>query len=422
MSKLNKNIIWVIVIAGLLIMAQQGDKKTAGEAMERKLSTTAVQPGGTFTVKYSVLNFGSNPFFFSIKDTITGGCTVFGNNEIITTITSPQTETGAITVNAPQSGICTFSGDYKLGSNNPVVFPNMQVAVQSGCTSNNDCTQLNGACVQGICNIANGQCSPQNKANGAACPGGTCSNGACQLTTAMERILPTTASPSSTLSLKYKVTNPQPPYFFSIKDAMVGGCTVFGSNEIITTITSPQTETGAITVSTPASGTCQFDGNWKLGSYTEVNFASQSVSIQSSTGCTSSAQCSSFDSACKTGVCSSGSCSAQNKADGTSCSTGTCKSGVCESPKTCAQLAGNICTPGQLCSGGTMTSSSDPSNLCCAGGICHDTPTEEQTCEEIKGCEFWEACDKSESKCTTAPWVYLVGGFMGLMFLMNAIK
>ena len=54
-----------------------------------------------------------------------------------------------------------------------------------------------------------------------------------------------------------------------------------------------------------------------------------------SSSCTSNSQCTSLNSECKTGVCSSGSCISQNKANGIACTGGTCQSGSCVQSLTC---------------------------------------------------------------------------------------
>lgn len=106
---------------------------SAFAVLNREVSTTAVQSGGTFTVKY--ISSGVNPpFFYSIKDTLTGGCTLLdGKNVIATVLTSPQTETGAITVNAPSSDtICYLNGDSQFAGSALVNFAQASVKVGQG--------------------------------------------------------------------------------------------------------------------------------------------------------------------------------------------------------------------------------------------------------------------------------------------------
>ena len=88
--------------------------------------------------------------------------------------------------------------------------------------------------------------------------------------------------------------------------------------------------------------------------------------------------------------------------------------------ETCAELGGTICSPGQLCSGGSMQQSSD-TDYCCVGGTCTDQ-SGEQTCEEQLGCEIWEVCNEGQTGCEIASWVYVIGAFMGFMFFWSMIK
>ena len=242
----------------------------------------------------------------------------------------------------------------------------------------------------------------------------------------VNRVLPNQAIINQEVTITLTSSNIPSQYFSIVRDNIPTGWTYIsgGSLEgnqvkgILSTLTGNSL---TYTLKAPSSAaTSTFSGTYQFsGAATpSTTIGDLSVITSSSGGCTPS-QCSSE---CKTGSCASGNCVAQNKADGTACSTGTCQSGVCESQKTCAQLLGNICASGQQCTGGTMTDSSDTADLCCVGGTCEDTTITEQSCEEIKGCEFWEACNKTESKCTTAPWVYLVGAFMGMILLINSLK
>jgi len=137
----NKNIWWIILVVIALLFLSRPGLKLAGETLGRTLSTSEVSPGGTFTLTYDVIA-PDPPYFFSIADYITGGCTVLGSTEIITTLTSPQTETGALTVQAPgTAGTCTFDGDWQLGANPIVPFTQGSVRVCSAV----DCVQSSWA-------------------------------------------------------------------------------------------------------------------------------------------------------------------------------------------------------------------------------------------------------------------------------------
>lgn len=127
--KMNKNIWFVIAALVLLVLFIKPagklsvGQKMAGETLSRSLSASYVHPSETFTVTYNVGGQSAAPFFFSIKDILTGGCLVSGSSSIITTLTSPASATGAITVTAPATtGNCYFDGNYQLGSNAQVTF------------------------------------------------------------------------------------------------------------------------------------------------------------------------------------------------------------------------------------------------------------------------------------------------------------
>ena len=172
-----KKIIWIIGILIIIILISTEDKKEAGETLERDVSDSFVHPGGTFTLTYQVQN-PAPPFFFSIKDVISGGCTSFGTTDITTTLTSPQTATGAITITAPATtGTCTFNGDWKLGAGNIVLFPSMTVDIISpSCTQDSECP-LDTSCKDWSC--SSGTCTSSNINEGGSCIGGTCQSGTC---------------------------------------------------------------------------------------------------------------------------------------------------------------------------------------------------------------------------------------------------
>ncbi len=133
MAKINKNTYLILgsIIVVMIIFGQAGEKKEAGETLSRSFSDTFVWPGQTFILTYNVGGQSAAPFFFSIKDTITGpGCTVTGSSEIVTTVTSPASGSGDITVLAPGStGDCNFDGDWILGSNPAVLFGTESVRI-----------------------------------------------------------------------------------------------------------------------------------------------------------------------------------------------------------------------------------------------------------------------------------------------------
>jgi len=139
MAKKNKNI-WILVtvlLVGALILGNQlGYFSTSGASMSRSAPST-VSPGQSFTVTYTASSQDSQ-WGASIVDRVSGGCKFpDGSNEIKTVMLSVDGNSKPITIKAPSSGSCTFSGDYKFGEDNTVNFQSKTVTVQGGgsCTT-----------------------------------------------------------------------------------------------------------------------------------------------------------------------------------------------------------------------------------------------------------------------------------------------
>lgn len=138
-----------------------------GETLDRVVSSTAVAPSGTFTIKYVVPN-PSGAYFFSIRETLTGGCTVStGGTEIVKTLSSPDIETTTVTINAPASGTCTITGDYMLGSNPLVNFPVATITIGGTCTPS--CACAANTCTGSTCSNGCGGTCPGTKTCGTGC-------------------------------------------------------------------------------------------------------------------------------------------------------------------------------------------------------------------------------------------------------------
>jgi len=123
-----------------------------------------VQPGATFQIEYGVFGVSDN-WGASVIDTATGGCKFFsGTGEFKTVLLS--TKTRSITVTAPESGSCTFSGNYKFGSFETINFPQAQINIveDAVCSpiyecgawsswSNGNCGTRTRACTDAICSL-----------------------------------------------------------------------------------------------------------------------------------------------------------------------------------------------------------------------------------------------------------------------------
>ena len=114
-----KQSVWVIIaIIALIAIGMFMQKNynvfsiSGAETMTRTLPTT-VNPGQTFTVTYTAIGTVGD-YGVSVIDTVIGGCTSTQGAVQKFVLTSPAT-TYQVTFNAPSSGSCTFTGDYKFG-------------------------------------------------------------------------------------------------------------------------------------------------------------------------------------------------------------------------------------------------------------------------------------------------------------------
>jgi len=133
-------------------------------SMTRDVPST-VTIGGTFTLTYTVSG-AIGTWGASIIDSISGGCTFpDGTTSYKSVMLSPDGNTKSITITAPSSGSCVFSGDYKFGTDPIVSFPSATVTISGICTPNcvgKECGDdgCGGSC--GICSsgkvCSNGQC------------------------------------------------------------------------------------------------------------------------------------------------------------------------------------------------------------------------------------------------------------------------
>jgi hypothetical protein len=139
MVKDNKNIFigiaFLIVLAIFVIPSLNIGKFAVGDttAVVRNVPSTAT-PGSTFTITYTATSSDAS-WGVSIVDIIAGGCQFTnGKTEYKDVILSDGSTTRTMSVKAPSSGTCTFSGDYKFGSSAVVDFPNQVVTIGSICT------------------------------------------------------------------------------------------------------------------------------------------------------------------------------------------------------------------------------------------------------------------------------------------------
>ncbi len=117
MSKQNNTIfviVGILVVVALLVGPQLGLFVISGGSMTRGVPST-VQPGQKFSVIYSTGVSGQ--WGASIVDDVSGGCKFpDGSTQIKTVMLSVDGSSKTVQVTAPSSGSCTFSGDYKFGT------------------------------------------------------------------------------------------------------------------------------------------------------------------------------------------------------------------------------------------------------------------------------------------------------------------
>ena len=145
MARKNDNIIlWIIgiaVVVALLVGPQLGLFSITGGSMSRNIPST-VQPGQQFNVVYTAS--ASGKWGASIVDSVSGGCKFpDGSSQLKTVMLSVDGSSKTIKVTAPSSGSCTFSGNYKFGTEATKNFASSTITVTTG-NGNGDDNGING--------------------------------------------------------------------------------------------------------------------------------------------------------------------------------------------------------------------------------------------------------------------------------------
>ncbi|GAG36152.1 unnamed protein product [marine sediment metagenome] len=131
MTKNNKYVwIGIAILALFLIGNQAGLFAVGSGSMTRSVPST-VSPGQSFRVTYTVSGV-SGTWGASIVDDVSGGCQFPGGSQLKTVMLSADGNSKQITLTAPSSGSCTFSGDYKFGEDAVVNFPSKTVTISEG--------------------------------------------------------------------------------------------------------------------------------------------------------------------------------------------------------------------------------------------------------------------------------------------------
>jgi hypothetical protein len=153
-------IIAVLVVLGMLLQKNFGLFAIAGGTEITRSSPTTVNPSTTFTLTYTSTRTGT--WGASITDSVTGGCKFpDGTSSYKDVMLSSSGNTRTITITAPSSGSCAFSGDYKFGSESVFTMPSTTVNI----------------CVASTCSSLGKQCGSWSNNCGSTLSCGSCSSG-----------------------------------------------------------------------------------------------------------------------------------------------------------------------------------------------------------------------------------------------------
>jgi hypothetical protein len=142
--------------------------------MTRTGPSTA-NPMSTFQITYTVT--GSGSWGASIEDSVSGGCKFpDGTSSYKDVMLYTSGSSRSITITAPNSGTCVFTGNYKFSTDPIVNFASTSVSITNSCTPNcfGKCGGVSDGC-SGSCNAACA-CIPDNSCMSSTCVGSTCTN------------------------------------------------------------------------------------------------------------------------------------------------------------------------------------------------------------------------------------------------------
>ena len=133
-----------LVLAILLTLTLVQATVTGSETMTRT-APSQVSPNQRFTVTYTAIGTSGN-WGATIQDSVSGGCQFPAGTTYRDIWISDEGTTRTVTVTAPSSGSCTFSGDYKFGSYSAKSLSGLTVTVSGTGTT----TELNWKLWAGI--------------------------------------------------------------------------------------------------------------------------------------------------------------------------------------------------------------------------------------------------------------------------------
>lgn len=137
-GKTDNNLILFILIGIVIVLLvgfNTGLFSISSESSIIRTIPNSVLPGQTFEVTYSTSSTGK--WGASIQENITGGCYIDGKTSLKFVMMSDLPNPLIYTVTAPNSGSCTFSGDYKFGSETVKPFSDSIIIISASPTSTN---------------------------------------------------------------------------------------------------------------------------------------------------------------------------------------------------------------------------------------------------------------------------------------------
>ena len=172
-----KALLWIIGIIAVIFIAGAFYQKSSpifvitGQETMTRTAPSQVSPNQQFQITYTAQNT-QGTWLVSIVDSVSGGCQFPAGTDYRSVLVSDAGTTRQVTVTAPSSGSCTFSGDYMF--QDLIRFPDLIVTVTS--TPTTECTSGQTRCLS---SIARQECN-NGYWNTINCPSGQiCSNGAC---------------------------------------------------------------------------------------------------------------------------------------------------------------------------------------------------------------------------------------------------
>lgn len=171
----------IYLLIGIFMIGIASAEITCSESIDRTVPSTAT---GNFQVTYQASGT-SGQWGASIEDSLTGGCTFpSGSTTYKTVMLSEDGNSKTITINAPSSATCTFTGgDYLFGTCNIGTFSDDSITIGTGdpCTDSTWTPATSTVC-SGNSFTQNSNCGNTRSATGTKdCEpsGGVCGDGTC---------------------------------------------------------------------------------------------------------------------------------------------------------------------------------------------------------------------------------------------------